>query len=491
MTRPPGHVVVVIGTGTGVGKTHVTLALVRALEARGAVVAAWKPVVTGTASPDGDDARALAAALGRPLEPPVFSAPEPISAHLAAARLGRSVDIDAIAGRARALARSHDYVVVETAGGLFSPLGPWRTNADVVRALAPGAAVLVAPDRLGVLHDVGAALRAARAESLAVHALALSAPEIADASTGTNAGELVSLGIAPEVVVFARAPFDAAASLAAAGALLDRLGPAAPLLGGRGLGCDRDRRLARDDLAAVDAHRARAQALGEARLVGDDDDDGARLGLFAHDAQEERDALAIEAGGRLVEQEQRGVVQDGAGEGDALALAPRHGAHGALGEGPDAEPRRGGLDGVGPEAVKLGGPVQVLEAREVGVDERVVPEPADVRPHALGVGPERRPLDPPRARAQRAAQQREQRALARAVRALDERDRARLEALADVAQGDGRAVHAADVVHDGRLEGARDHRQLRAAAGDAGRFGFASVASGSSALATSPIGFER
>ncbi|HEU4410504.1 MAG TPA: dethiobiotin synthase [Polyangiaceae bacterium] len=216
--------IVVVGTGTGVGKTHVTLALVRALEARGADATAWKPVVTGTASPDGDDARALAAALHRPLEPPVFSAPEPVSPHLAAARSGRAVDLDAIAARARALSAAHELVVVETAGGLFSPLGPGRTNADVARALAPCAVLLVAPDRLGVLHDVGAALRAARVEALAVDAVALSAPEAPDASTGTNAGELVALGIAPRVVAFPRGAFDAAESLSAAGAVLEAVG---------------------------------------------------------------------------------------------------------------------------------------------------------------------------------------------------------------------------------------------------------------------------
>lgn len=214
----------VVGTGTGVGKTHVTLSLVRALEARGVGATPWKPVVTGTASPEGDDAALLSAALGRPLAAPVFSAPEPVSPHLAAARAGRSIDLGALAARGRELSSAHELVVVETAGGLFSPLGPGRTNVDVVRALAPCAVVLVAPDRLGVLHDVGAASRAARAESLSIDAFALSAPERADASTGTNAGELVALGTAARVFAFARAPFGAAESLAAAGALVEALG---------------------------------------------------------------------------------------------------------------------------------------------------------------------------------------------------------------------------------------------------------------------------
>lgn len=222
--KATGQRVVVVGTGTGVGKTHVTLALVRALEARGIDATAWKPIVTGTASPDGDDARLLSAALGRSLEPPIFSAPEPISPHLAAARSGRFVDLDAIATRALALSAAHGVLIIETAGGLFSPLGPGRTNVDVARSLAPCSVLLVAPDRLGVLHDVSAALRAARAEALLIDALALSAPELADASTGTNAHELVSLGIAPKAFGVPRAPFDAPLSIAAAETLLAALG---------------------------------------------------------------------------------------------------------------------------------------------------------------------------------------------------------------------------------------------------------------------------
>ena len=48
--------------------------------------------------------------------------------------------------------------MVETAGGLCSPLkvaqGKALTNLDLLRDLDPGVWVLVAADRLGVLHDV-------------------------------------------------------------------------------------------------------------------------------------------------------------------------------------------------------------------------------------------------------------------------------------------------------------------------------------------------
>lgn len=197
--------VAVCGTGTGVGKTHVTSALALALRAEGRRLIALKPIETGG---DGD-ARALAAACGG--EPQRWlSLPEPISPHLAARRAGRAIDLAACARWIDERASGHDACLVETAGGLFSPLGPGIHNAALVAAVAADAVVLVAPDRLGVLHDVTATLLAAERLALPPMALVLSAPAEPDASTGSNAAELVALGVTPTVVRFARA--DAAAA---------------------------------------------------------------------------------------------------------------------------------------------------------------------------------------------------------------------------------------------------------------------------------------
>jgi hypothetical protein len=60
----------------------------------------------------------------------------------------------------------------------------------------------VAPDRLGVLHDVIASLRAATAIGLTVTAVLLVAPDNPDASTGTNGEELsrvTSVAVLPTV----------------------------------------------------------------------------------------------------------------------------------------------------------------------------------------------------------------------------------------------------------------------------------------------------
>lgn len=212
--------IVLVGTGTDVGKTHVACALLSALRERGPA-RGYKPIATGV--PEGarcGDAELHAAAARVDYVHPTYCFVPPVSPHLAARAAGVAIDLAAIAERARAL-EDGGVIVVETAGGLFSPLGERATNAELVGALAPAWIVLVAPDRIGVLHDVGAALRAARAEGIAPEVV-LSAPAIADPSTGTNGAELARLGIARPLATFPRAPWDAPESLEAARAALER-----------------------------------------------------------------------------------------------------------------------------------------------------------------------------------------------------------------------------------------------------------------------------
>jgi dethiobiotin synthetase len=148
----------------------------------------------------------------------LFAFPDPVSPHLAARLAGTAIDLEQI--RNWIGAPSDTVVVVETAGGLFSPLGPSITNLDLTLALEPATALLVAPDRLGVLHDVTATLGLAAARGLRISAVALSAPATPDASTGRNAAEFSVLGLPTPLAVFPRAaPSDAISRNAAAAVL--------------------------------------------------------------------------------------------------------------------------------------------------------------------------------------------------------------------------------------------------------------------------------
>jgi dethiobiotin synthetase len=210
--------VLLVGTGTDVGKTHVTCALGAFARAERVRVTAYKPVATGVVA-EAEDAALHARATGRPYVAPTFAYRRPVSPHLAAREEHRPVELDPIVARAADLARDADLLLIETAGGLFSPIDDRRTVADLARALAPDAIVLVAADRLGVLHDVRSTRLAAEAAGLPRMRVVVSAPPVPDDSTGGNAGELDRLGLGPVAAVFPRAPFDAPASLAAASSL--------------------------------------------------------------------------------------------------------------------------------------------------------------------------------------------------------------------------------------------------------------------------------
>ncbi len=191
----------VTGTGTGIGKTHVSGALLLAwacaLAGAGVddpKVAGRKPVESGVSASGADGDGALLARLSTfhvKRFPPPYRLARPVSPHLAARDAGTQIDLGTLQAYVAAVRSAEvDGVLVELAGGLFSPLAPGLSNADVARVLAPDLVVLVAPDRLGVLHEVGATARAAASAGVILTGIVLVAPLSPDASTGTNAGEL-------------------------------------------------------------------------------------------------------------------------------------------------------------------------------------------------------------------------------------------------------------------------------------------------------------
>jgi dethiobiotin synthase len=210
--------VVLIGSGTAVGKTYVAEALARALASRGLPIQALKPLETGLdlaswqttgAPPPGTDAERLeqASSAVRPPRPHPFQAfSPPLSPHLAAAHARATISIPELTAYCSAPALADTTCqLIETAGGVLSPLNLRETNFDFARALDPALWVLVAPDALGVLHDVRATLLAMTALGRAPDALVLSAARPPDLSTGTNASELARLGIVPPPTCVLRA----------------------------------------------------------------------------------------------------------------------------------------------------------------------------------------------------------------------------------------------------------------------------------------------
>ncbi len=215
-----GRLVVVTGTGTELGKTHLAVALVLAARARRIRVTGYKPIESGLARANEGDAHDLTEASSHPIAPsPLYAFVDPVSPHLAAARTSVTIESPRIVEAVRDAQSNADLVVVELAGGLFSPIGPSSDNATLLAELAPDATVLVAHDGLGVLHDVRAVLFAGPSRALPPMHLALVVPAQTDASTGHNidviAGAFVSAHVVP------RGSREALAAGASVGALLD------------------------------------------------------------------------------------------------------------------------------------------------------------------------------------------------------------------------------------------------------------------------------
>jgi dethiobiotin synthetase len=146
--------VFVTGTDTGVGKTLVGCALIRALRARGVDVGAMKAMETGVGEAGPLDAIALREAAGSvdPLDevcPLRFALPA--APNVAAAAEGREVALDVVTRAFTLLAARHQTMLVEGAGGLLVPTTDDRTMADLARDLGLPI-VVVARASLGTIN---------------------------------------------------------------------------------------------------------------------------------------------------------------------------------------------------------------------------------------------------------------------------------------------------------------------------------------------------
>lgn len=150
------HGIFVTGTDTGIGKTVVAAALLRALIAEGYAAIGMKPVASGLAPGEtvNADVRALVAAANvvAPLaDVNPYSFALPIAPHLAARATGGRIDFERIVAAYARLALVADAVVVEGAGGLLVPLGNRSDMLDIPARLELPI-LLVVGIRLGCLN---------------------------------------------------------------------------------------------------------------------------------------------------------------------------------------------------------------------------------------------------------------------------------------------------------------------------------------------------
>ncbi len=148
----------ITGTDTDVGKTWVTLGLLKALADAGYRTAAFKPVACGGVETEQGmrsedallaDEQATLRASHDEVNPYFFTAP--IAPHIAAQDAGVRIELAHIKTRFDALAARADVVIAEGAGGWLVPLNERETVADMARLLGLPV-VMVVGMRLGCLN---------------------------------------------------------------------------------------------------------------------------------------------------------------------------------------------------------------------------------------------------------------------------------------------------------------------------------------------------
>jgi dethiobiotin synthetase len=144
--------IVVAGAGTEVGKTWVSARLIAHLRERGFMVAARKPVQSFDPSSGPTDAAILAAASGE--QPNTvcsrFSYPLPLAPPIAAAELGLHPPTLSAIIAALSIPAS-GFTVIESVGGLRSPLADNADTVTLIRAVSADMVVLVVDAGLGAI----------------------------------------------------------------------------------------------------------------------------------------------------------------------------------------------------------------------------------------------------------------------------------------------------------------------------------------------------
>jgi dethiobiotin synthetase len=154
----PRRLVVVVGTGTDIGKTWVSARLLATLRQRGITVAARKPAQSFDPGDDpaGLDSAVLGRASGEPSE--VVCLPHrwyevAMAPPMAADALGRErITTPDLMAELRWPIAEIDVGLIETAGGVRSPQTHDGDATALVRGLAPHVVLLVADAGLGTIN---------------------------------------------------------------------------------------------------------------------------------------------------------------------------------------------------------------------------------------------------------------------------------------------------------------------------------------------------
>ncbi|RKZ96463.1 MAG: dethiobiotin synthase [Gammaproteobacteria bacterium] len=173
----------VTGTDTGVGKTFISVALIKLLQQQGLKVAGMKPIASGCEpTVEGlrnDDALRLSQQSNVDLPYDLINpyAFEPaIAPHIAAEQADIEIDLNIIQQNYQKIQQQVDAVVVEGAGGWLVPLNKSQTMADLAIQLELPI-ILVVGIRLGCINHALLTVKAIESTGLSLQGWIANHPE--------------------------------------------------------------------------------------------------------------------------------------------------------------------------------------------------------------------------------------------------------------------------------------------------------------------------
>jgi dethiobiotin synthetase len=185
----------ITSTGTGIGKTLITTSLCWQLRQNGQTVKALKPVISGYDASDltNDTAQILLSCEVEPtkqaqerISPWRYSAP--LSPNMAAAREGKSVELDALVDFCNTPSQA-DITLVDGVGGIMVPLNDSQTVLDWMLALK-WPVIVTAGTYLGAINHTLITIEILKMKGLSIQGLILSESEASGVSPDETAETL-------------------------------------------------------------------------------------------------------------------------------------------------------------------------------------------------------------------------------------------------------------------------------------------------------------
>ena len=145
----------ITGTGTGIGKTYITSAILKNILSRKKIIGI-KPIAAGFSQDSiNEDVQTLLDcqdSINDHHKINFYSLKKAVSPHIGTEEEGMQIDFNNIKQKINDLENEYDCILIEGVGGLLSPVDQSRTNLDLIRHLDIPVIVIIGL-KLGCIND--------------------------------------------------------------------------------------------------------------------------------------------------------------------------------------------------------------------------------------------------------------------------------------------------------------------------------------------------